>query len=355
VHDVLLTVSGHMPADVTAQVAAGARPEPDYLALARGLAADLLDYGAARRQAGWLGRMLARLGGPNLLLAWVCFEQRRRYRVLFTDGEQVGLPLAVLLRLWPGRRPRHVMIAHRLSVRKKRILLDWLGLARWIDVFVVYSPWQKRLIEARWRVPPQQVVFTPFMVDAAFFTPQFGAPACGAVQRPLLCAVGLEYRDYPTLIEAVRGLDVDVVIAADSPWSKRTAELGTAPLPPNVSVSRYSQFELRALYARSCLVVMPLLNVDFQAGITGLLEAMAMGKPVICSRTQGETGVICDRETGYCVEAGHPAALRSLIEYVLANPEEAEAVGQRAREFVMRKAGLPRYVEMLREVVVSVS
>jgi hypothetical protein len=212
VHDVLLTVSGHIPADLADQVAAGARPEPDYLAMARGFGADLLDYGAARRQAGWFGRLLARLGGPNVLLAWVCFAQRRRYRVIFTDGEQVGLPLAALLRLAPRHRPRHLMIAHRLSPAKKRWLLDWLGLASCIDAWVVYSPWQKRFIEARWRVPPRRVVFTPFMVDAAFFAPVAGASDHSAVQRPLLCAVGLEFRDYPTLIEAVRGLEVDVVI-----------------------------------------------------------------------------------------------------------------------------------------------
>ena len=37
----------------------------------------------------------------------------------------------------------------------------------------------------------------------------------------MICTAGLEFRDYPTLIEAVRGLDARVVIAAASPWSKR--------------------------------------------------------------------------------------------------------------------------------------
>jgi glycosyltransferase involved in cell wall biosynthesis len=118
-----------------------------------------------------------------------------------------------------------------------------------------------------------------------------------------------------------------------------------------VSVSRYSQFELRALYARCQVVVMPLHNVDFQAGITGVLEAMAMGKPVISTRTEGEAGVIDDGETGYCVEAGQPAALRAAIEHVLAHPKEAEATGQRAREFILREAALPCYVATLRKVV----
>ncbi len=62
----LLTVSGHVPADLAVQIAGGARPEPDYLALARGFGADLLDYGAARRQTGMEGCLMAPKGGLNL-------------------------------------------------------------------------------------------------------------------------------------------------------------------------------------------------------------------------------------------------------------------------------------------------
>jgi hypothetical protein len=35
----------------------------------------------------------------------------------------------------------------------------------------------------------------------------------------------------------------------------------------------------------------PLLDVPFQAGVTTILEAMAMEKTVICSRTLGQTDV----------------------------------------------------------------
>src|SRR5512133_1749854 len=96
---VLLTVSGTIPEDIQRQIADGIRPESDYLALARGLPADLLDYVAARKATGLIGRLLERLGGPNLMLAWACFRLRRYYRVLFTDGEQVGIPLALMLKL----------------------------------------------------------------------------------------------------------------------------------------------------------------------------------------------------------------------------------------------------------------
>ena len=99
-------------------------------------------------------------------------------------------------------------------------------------------------------------------------------------------------------MEAARGLDVQFVIAAGSPWSKRADSTADQDIPDNVLVRRFTQFELRDLYARSAFMAMPLYNVNFQAGVTALLEAMAMGKAVVCSSTPGQTDVVVEGETG---------------------------------------------------------
>ena len=44
-------------------------------------------------------------------------------------------------------------------------------------------------------------------------------------------------------------------------------------------------------------MAVPVDDVDFQAGITTILEAMAMGKPVIVTHTYGQTDVIEDRRS----------------------------------------------------------
>ncbi|PWT80158.1 MAG: glycosyl transferase family 1, partial [Acidobacteria bacterium] len=115
---VVLTVSGVIAADVREQIASGQRPRADYLDLARSFNADLLDYAAARTIAGRTGAVLEKLGGPNLVLAYACWKVRKSCRAIVTDGEQVGLPLAALLKLTPGTRPRHLMIVHVISEPK---------------------------------------------------------------------------------------------------------------------------------------------------------------------------------------------------------------------------------------------
>ncbi len=345
--DVLLTVSGTIAADLDTQIAQGLRPQADYQALAEAFDAELIDYARARQQSGWLGRWIERIGGANLLLAWACFRQRQNYRVIFTDGEQIGLPFALLCKLGGRGGSKHLMLVHILSVGKKMRLLDRFGLQAYIDTFFVYASWQKRFIESRWQVPPARVVHTHFMVDSTFFAPQ----QVTAQPRRMICAVGLEFRDYPTLIEAVRGLDVEVVIAAASPWSKRADSTQQAELPTNVTVRKFSQYELRQLYADSSFVVMPLYPVDFQAGVTAILEAMAMGKAVICSRTPGQTDVIEEGKTGFYVPPSDPQALRERIEFLLTNPAMAAQVGTMGRQQVETELGLAHYATRLQRYV----
>lgn len=357
-HDVLLTVSGTIPSSLEDDIATGKRPEADYLAMARGFEADLLDYAKARSVAGQVGAWLERVAGPNVMLAFACFQLRHRYRVIFTDGEQVGLPLAFFLKHLGarGHRAHHMMIVHILSVAKKAILVDRLALHTHIDTFLVYSSWQKRFIEERWRLPDSRVVLTPFMVDATFFRDDALAPDdlpewLRQLEPPIVCAVGLEFRDYPTLLEAVQGLDVRVIIAAASPWSKRADTTHGKEIPQNVVVRRFSQYELRQVYKASEFLVMPLYNVEFQAGVTAILEAMAMRKPVVCSETPGQTDVIEGGKTGLYVPPGDANALRGAIEQLLANAERCHRMGEAARRVIDERMSLASYVSGLNRLV----
>jgi glycosyltransferase involved in cell wall biosynthesis len=342
---VVLTVSGVIAADIREQIASGKRPRADYLELARSFDGDLLDYAAARKIAGRMSAMIEKLGGPNLVLAYACWKVRKRYLAIVTDGEQVGLPLAMLLKLTPGTRPRHLMIVHVLSEPKKMVFLDWLGVQSAIDRFITYSRWQQRFIKDRWKLGRDRVLWTPFMVDQEFFAPNQVTPNSSA--RPQICAVGLERRDYETLLQAVEDLDVHVVIAAASPWSKRAEGVATRTVPSNVTVRKFTQYELRQLYAESCLMVMPLQNVKFQAGVTAILECLAMGKAVICSRVPGQTDVVVEGENGRYVPPGDPSALSANIRQLLSGREEADRLGANGRKLVERQMNLDLYVERL--------
>jgi glycosyltransferase involved in cell wall biosynthesis len=345
---VLLTVSGTMPPDLTTAIEQGRRPRADYLGLAKACGADVIDYGAVQRARGRVGRAVARVLGDDALLAWACFRRRKQYEVVFTDGEQVGLPFAALLWL-SRRRPRHVMIGHRLSPRKKVLLHRMLRLRSRIDQVVVYASAQRQFAIETLGYPPDRVVLTTFMVDTDFWRPE--QVTVGRRERPMVCAVGQELRDYPTLVEAVRGLDVDVTVAAASPWSKRADSSAGLDIPANVDVRGFNLFDLRQLYADASFVVVPLQETDFQAGITTILEAMSMGKAVICTRTTGQTDAIVDGETGVYVPPADIERLRTEIQRLLADPAAATRLGEAGQRWVREHAGIDVYCARLADCV----
>jgi glycosyltransferase involved in cell wall biosynthesis len=337
---VLVTVSGTMPAQLHAAIEAGRRPRADYLEIAAAAGADVLDRPGAVARLGRAGPLLQRVAGANVVMAIACALRRPTDAAVLTDGEQVGIPFAAITR-FRRARPRHVMIGHRLSARKKVLLHRVLRLERVVDRVVVYSSEQRRVAIEELRYPAEKVVLHPFMVDTEFFRPEHVTTAPRA--RPLICAVGQELRDYPTFVDAVRGLDVDVVVASASPWSKREDTAAGIDTPDNVVVAPHDLFELRDLYARAALVVVPLQETDFQAGITTILEGMAMGRPVVCTRTAGQTDTIVDGETGRYVPPADPRALREAIVQLLDDPTEAARLGAAGQRWVRANAAVDGY------------
>ena len=352
-NDVLLTVSGTIPDDLEGQIARGERPLTDYVAMSKKFGADLIDYQKARQQTGVLGKLMEKIGGPKLLLAWACYKLRHQYKFIFTDGEQIGIPLAFFFKFLAGKkRPQHLMIVHILSVGKKMALIDTFKLQNKIDIFFVYATRQKEFIEDRWNVPSERVVFTPFMVDADFFRKDqvdgTNLPAIlDEVKRPYICSVGLEFRDYPTLIKAVKGMDISVIIAAGSPWSKRADSTEDQEIPDNVYVSKFTQYELRQIYAESTFLVMSLYDVEFQAGVTALLEGMSMEKAVVCTRTKGQTDVVVDGETGIYVPPNNPGVLKDTITQLLNDPACMERLGRAGRQRIENEMSLDCYIDRL--------
>jgi glycosyltransferase involved in cell wall biosynthesis len=180
-------------------------------------------------------------------------------------------------------------------------------------------------------IPDEKIRFIPYYVDQKFWRPI-------EQQTDMICSVGIEMRDYPTLIEAMRPLEIKCHIAAGETRgivsSTVKAIYQQGPLPSNIIVGRLLSYELRALYARSRFVVIPLLPSKSDNGLTVILEAMAMGKAIICSRTAGQRDVIQEGKTGIFVPQGDPQALREAIQYLWNHPEEAERMGREGRTYI---------------------
>jgi len=325
-------------------IAEGREPRLDVFEIATALGADVIDYLDVDRSTPGPLRWVSHGAAASAAVAYLGFRARSHYDAIFTTGEDIGLPLSSLLRT-SSARCSHTMIAHTLFPVTKRLFFDYLGAERRIDRILAYSTSEEKNAVSRLGVPSRKVQRIYFHADQEFFRPE-GQP----LEPDLICAAGQLLRDYDCLVEAVRGLPVRVQIAAGSPWIDRPLK-PRKELPSNVSWGRLNRYELRALYARSALAVVPILQNDYQTGIATILEMMSMGKCVIASRTRGQTDTIVDGATGIYVPPEDPGALRQAIERLQADPAEAARIGRAARQFVQEQAGLDRFVDRIVEAV----
>lgn len=270
-----------------------------------------------------------------------------RYDAIVSWAERLGIPYAVFLKLTGTRFP-HVGIFSWISRPKKSILLKFARSR--FDRVVLMSSRQRDFALQKIGLAPEKIAFLRWPVDQKFWRPDL---------RPtdMICAVGREMRDYGTLIEAVRGTGIPCHIAAGGQGSIRkkdpwiSALANPDRLPVNVTIGPKDFCELRELYRRSRFVVMPLFPTKTDNGTTTILEAMAMGKAVICSRVEGQRDVIRDGETGIFVPPGDPLALRRAIDHLWSHPEEAERIGTAARAYVEQNHSLDAWVSAVREAV----
>jgi glycosyltransferase involved in cell wall biosynthesis len=359
------------------QVAARERHRKDYLEVARRLGADVIDHDFVTRNGSRLSRLLVKHIGVPIGQVAEAFRRRREYRHVLAWSDRLGLPLALLYKLtrFDGDL---VLLSVDVSAPQKARFLRWFKVHTHLRAIITPSSRQVALAE-QLGVPSAKVFLDPHGVDTQFWRPG------GERVEDLICTVGWEARDYPTLVEAVRGLDVHVEAAVGtmvfSGGEVARDRLDTAErhVPPDLTPLKGTQGyrlyqrsvaelerrhpsnvvwrqqlsarELRTLYARSRFVIIPLYDVEFDAGATAILEAMAMGKAIVLTRARGQTELVRDGKDGLYVPAGDPAALRAACEYLLAHPDKADRMGRMARARAESVFSLDDYAVRVASVV----
>ena len=136
-------------------------------------------------------------------------------------------------------------------------------------------------------------------------------------------------RDFTTLIEAVRGLEVQLRIVTFSPKSLGYDE----KLPENCKV--YWKMPPRnfiELMADSLFVVVPLQEGQHPHGHTTVVQALRMGKAVISTRNASIGDYISEGQAGLLVSPGNAAEYRQAIMRLLNDLELRQSYEKQAQK-----------------------
>ena len=329
-----MLVSADAGESLRTEVRAGSRPCPEYLRLQDRHGVRLLDW------SGLAGGPHRRSVGLSLRHAGAALAELPRTDVVLSDGEHVGIPLALAMRARGCTTP-HLVIGHHLGNPRKAPVFRWAKAHRRMDRVLVHSPNQIELLHRRLGFSREQLHLVPYGVDTEYW-----APGLRQEDADLVLSAGREHRDYQTLVDAVGGT-ARLFVADSSTHSLRAHRRVPQAWPEWVERRALSHFELREHYDRATVVVVPLLPTAYPFGITTLLEAMAMAKPVVVSDTEGLRGIVEHGRTGLIVPPGDTIALRRAMRGLLEDADAREGLGQAARAAVIGRFGLDQFVDEL--------
>jgi glycosyltransferase involved in cell wall biosynthesis len=322
-------------------------PRIDYLEMARTLHGqvfgDQINFRYWHRAVGSFEKKL-RL---DLSLALAAARYASPETVFLSTSEKIALPLGLILKR-TGSGPVHIAIGHKLSSGNKTRLLTRIDLKNKINQIICVCQAQANYARGKLGFPEERVHFIPDKVDEKYFSPHLDE------DEKFLLAVGQEQRDYKTLIRAIDGTGIKAIIVASSPWSSNHS---SPEHMQNVGLkTRVSFHELRLLYSMARLVVVPIKpNIDYAAGVNGVLEAMAMAKALIVSKTEGICDYIEHNETGQFVTPGDIAELREAILHLWHHPDTRSRLGTNARQAVIDRMTMDHYLDNIQKIVLEPS
>jgi glycosyltransferase involved in cell wall biosynthesis len=252
-----------------------------------------------------------------------------RYDVIYTAGAFTSqLVVTFLKTMFRFKRPLWVMQDFSImgllgdESRPRQKIFAWM-VSR-ADGIVTTGLAETEALKRRFPDRSHRIAYIPFGTDTSFFSPQKHI-----TEEPIVLAVGVDPdRDWSTFFTACEGLDVRVVIAGSGRRSRFFN-------PPSwVEIGAHSAHQMRELYARASVVVIPLNTSggnNNAMGLSTLFEAMAMGKAIVVSRTDHTESFIEHGVHGILVPQKERAPMRAALEELLSSPKERARLGEAAR------------------------
>lgn len=165
------------------------------------------------------------------------------------------------------------------------------------------------------------------------------------VLRKNFISTGKEMRDMSTLVNAFNntGYSVDIYLAKHVGDINYGSLFDHLKLKDNVQVhfvSGLNIYQIGLEVHRHAVVVICCLETNYTVGLTTLVEALALGIPVICSRNPQFPIDVQEEGCGISVNYYDIEGWEKAINYIVQHPEDAAEMGRRGRLLAERRFNL---------------
>jgi glycosyltransferase involved in cell wall biosynthesis len=291
-------------------------------------------------------RMLSRIYArpEHWALARKMCRQLKPGDAVYTAGSDAGVPLALLCALRRKKVSFAINFADPSRSRTKAV--GWLLAFTSIKLIAfVTTDYQAKLLNKSFGRRLYAVHVVEGQTDCNFFRPLEDKPTN---TPPLIASCGVERRDYRTMATALADSDIEAMVCFASPnQTSKTKFTLPEVTPDNFTFELLEFIELRTLYQKADVVVLPLLKNRYSAGLTTLFEAIACGAPIVVSESPGIIQRLIDEGVVLGVPPGDHGAMRAAVDKILADPVAAAKRAEAAREVVLDRYSATTFVNLL--------
>lgn len=278
------------------------------------------------------------------------------YEVLYGTSFY-GLELVIFCRAIGLYRKPIAIWHHQAVVRNSNKLKNWISrfYYKGIDQMFFFS---QALIDdslKSGKVTADQLHLIHWGADLAFYDylKQHLPAADNEEHEKAFISTGKENRDFATLLKAFAEtkLPVDIFTTPDKAYEPLLKQYDSHSNIHIHLTNGIIPHRLAAEVCRSKVVVICCLDYPYTVGLTTLVEAFALGLPVICSRNP-KFGMDVEKEgAGMYVDYHDTEGWKRAIEYLYTHPEEARQMGANGRKLAERAFNLEHYSGELSEIL----
>ncbi len=237
---------------------------------------------------------------------------RKRYAVVINADLRTAQLLAFIRNIFKLSFPRQIVL--ELMLDEARDDVFW-GIKRTIQSFIfkkvdlifVSSRSETAAYSERLRLPNGRIRFLPFHTNVV-------EPRTVQGTGGYFLSAGKTGRDFEVLAQAIKNLNCEVVVVSDENSVKGVELPQNVKLFLNISYPKYLE-----MLADCHAVIVPLKRLVKSTGQVVILEAMALGKPVIATETVGTIDYIQSGINGILVPPDDSNALAKAISQLMAD------------------------------------
>ena len=287
-------------------------------------------------------RLMRMLDGARQIL--FCKEH---YEAVFATYHN-GIAIVVMMRALGLFRKKIVVWHHQPVIKSPKWWREWLGKIyyRGMDSIIFFSEKLRDESVRTGKIKASQAHVCHWGADMAFYDRVMATVCPKSGERVVrsdgegmssmrFISTGKELRDMPTLVSAFNrtGQELDIYISKHTGGEDYEALFSTLHMESNVHVhftEEGKQSELSYRVAEASCVVICCKETNYTVGLTTVVEALALGKPIICSRNPN-IPVDFDKEgCGISVDYYDVEGWVKAVDYIAAHPTEALEMGKKA-------------------------